>query len=168
MRSAQRSAVTRLRALIATPEWSVATFALLLNFPWEVLQAPLFAGVASAPYMQAIKGCAQATLGDMLITLIAYEAVALAARSRRWVLAPSRRQLTLFTAIGVAITATIEGLATRGQWVQSWSYSRWMPVLPGLDIGLAPLLQWIVLPLLLVWFVRRHLGAGRYPASTSD
>ena len=29
----------------------------------------------------------------------------------------------------------------------NWTYSAWMPVLPGIDVGLAPLLQWIVVPL---------------------
>jgi hypothetical protein len=32
-----------------------------------------------------------------------------------------------------------------------------MPVVPLLEVGLSPLLQWIVLPPLIVWFVRRQL-----------
>ena len=144
----------------AMPEWNVAVFALLLSFPWEVLQAPLFAGMANAPHVEVIKGCLQATLGDMVIMLIAYGSISLLARNRRWVLAPSRRQLALFIAIGVAITAAIEWLATRGHWVERWAYSQRMPVVPGVGIGLAPLVQWIVLPLLVVWFVRRQLAHG--------
>ena len=146
-----------LRAVTGMPEWNVAIFALLLNFPWEVLQAPLFAGMAEAPFFEAIKGCSQGTLGDMVIMLIAYEGVSLVARSRAWVLTPSRRHLALFIAIGVSITAVIEGLATRGHWVQNWTYSPNMPVVPGVNIGVTPLLQWVVLPLLVVWFVRRQL-----------
>ena len=137
---------------------NVAVFALLLSFPWEVLQAPLFAGMASTPYADVIKGCSQATLGDMAIMLIAYVAVSLVARSRRWALAPSGRQLALFSVSGVAITAAIEWLATRGHWVESWTYSPSMPVVPGVGIGLVPLLQWVVVPPVLVWFVRRQLA----------
>ena len=146
-----------LRAVTGMPEWNVAIFALLLNFPWEVLQAPLFAGMAEAPFFEAIKGCSRGTLGDMVIMLIAYEGVSLVARRRDWVLAPDRRQLALFIAIGVSITAVIEGLATRGHWLQNWTYSPNMPVVPGVNIGVTPLLQWVVLPLLVVWFVRRQL-----------
>ncbi len=142
------------------PELDVALFALLLNFPWEVLQAPLFSGMADAPFAEVIRGCTQASLGDVVIMLIAHGTVAIAARSRHWVLAPCGRQLALFIAVGVSITAVIEWLAMTGRWMQGWSYSPAMPVLPGVGIGLAPLLQWVLVPLLVVWFVRRQL-AGR-------
>ena len=148
-----------MRAVTLIPEVNVAIFALLLNLPWEILQASLFVGMAEAPFAEAIKGCTQGTLGDGVIMLLAYWSVSLFARKRRWILAPSGRQLALFIAIGVSITAVIEWLATRGHWVGSWTYSKEMPVLPGLDIGLSPLLQWVVLPLLVVWFVRRQLAS---------
>jgi len=32
-----------------------------------------------------------------------------------------------------------------------------MPVIPLLGVGLSPLLQWVVLPPIVVWFVRRQL-----------
>ena len=147
-----------MRGVAVSPEFSVAVFALLLNFPWEILQVPLFAGMASAPYAEAIEGCIQATLGDLLITLLAYGAVALAAKNRLWNLAPSGRQVAAFIGIGLSITALIEWLATHGRWVKSWAYSTSMPLLPGTGIGLTPLLQWIVVPLLVLWFVRRQLA----------
>jgi hypothetical protein len=61
-----------------------------------------------------------------------------------------------FIAVGVGITAAIEWLATRGYWFQSWGYSSWMPVIPGIGLGLSPLLQWVIVPLIVVWFVRRQ------------
>jgi hypothetical protein len=39
-----------------------------------------------------------------------------------------------------------------------WAYADAMPVVPVLEVGLSPLVQWIVLPPLIVWFVRRQLG----------
>ena len=152
----QRYLVSPLRAATVTPEFNVAVFALLLNFPWEIMQVRLFAGMASAPYVEAIKGCTQATLGDMIIMLIAYGAVALAAQNRRWMYAPSGRQIAVFVGIGVFITAIIEWLATHGRWIQNWAYSPAMPVLPGVEIGVSPLLQWMIVPLLVMWFVRRQ------------
>ena len=150
-----------MRAVAVSPEFGVAVFALLLNFPWEILQARLFVGMASAPYADAIEGCIQATLGDVLITLLGYGAVALAAKNRRWLLAPSGRQVAAFIGVGLSITVLIEWLATNGRWVKSWAYSTSMPLLPGTGIGLAPLLQWVVVPLLVMWFVRRQLAHRR-------
>ena len=80
-----------------------------------------------------------------------------AARSRRWIVAAKGWHLAGLIAIGVSITAAIEWLATRGYWIANWSYLPTMPLVPGAGIGLVPLLQWVVLPLLTVWFVRRQL-----------
>ena len=151
----QRTATLLKLVLSATPEINLVVFALLLNFPWEVLQAPLFEGMAAAPHSAVIGACLQATLGDVAIMLLAHAMVAAATRRRRWLLVPSRYEVAGFIAVGVAITAVIEWLATRGRWAQTWAYSAEMPVIPGIEIGLSPLLQWVVVPPLALWFVRR-------------
>ena len=153
--SAARRAVN---AVTDAPEFSVVIFALLLNFAWEILQAPLYAGMADRSHAQVIRACLQATVGDAVIMLMAHGAVAAVAHSRRWIVAPRGWQLALLVAIGVSITAAIEGLATRGYWIGQWNYLPTMPLVPGAGIGLVPLLQWVVLPLLTVWFVRRQLA----------
>ena len=148
-------------AVTGTPEFNVAIFALLLNFAWEILQAPLYVGMADMPHAQVTRACLQATVGDAVIMLIAYGAVAVVARSRRWIVAAGGWQLVLFTIIGVSITVAIEWMATHGYWIGNWRYLSAMPLAPGTGIGVAPLLQWVVLPLLTVWFVRRQLAHGR-------
>lgn len=35
-------------------EFSIAVFALLLNYPWEFLQVPLFEGMAQAPQLATV------------------------------------------------------------------------------------------------------------------
>lgn len=152
----EHAAFRILRALTATPEFNLAVFALLLNFPWEVLQAPLFEGMAAAPHAAVISACLQATLGDAVIMLLAHASVAGVTRRRRWVLAPSRREVAGFVAVGVAHTALIEWLATRGHWAQTWAYSSAMPLIPGIGVGLSPLLQWVVVPPIALWFARRQ------------
>jgi hypothetical protein len=152
----EHNATRLLRALSVTPEFNLAVFALLLNFPWEVLQAPLFDGMAAAPHSDVIGACLQATLGDAVIMLLAHASVVVITRRRRWVLAPSWREVAGFVAVGVAITATIESLATRGHWAQTWAYSSAMPVIPGIEMGVSPLLQWVVLPPIVLWFARRQ------------
>lgn len=139
------------------PEAGIALFALLVNFPWEMLQAPLFAGHAEAPHLVVVLSCLQATVGDAAIMLVAHGLASWFAGDRRWFLAPTAADLARFSTTGIIVTSGIEWLATRGWWVQSWSYSALMPVVPGLGVGLAPLVQWFILPPLVAWLARRHL-----------
>lgn len=156
-----RSPTAYLSALTWLPEFNVAIFAWLLNYPWEFLQAPLFAGMASAPYWEAVKTCSRAALGDAVLMTVAYWTVAAFARNRRWIAAPSAGQIVLLLAVTVSIATGIEWLALRGLWFQRWAYAAQMPLVPGLGIGLVPLLQWLLLPLLIVAFVRRQLAGAR-------
>lgn len=122
------------------PEFNVAIFALLLNYPWEFLQVPLFEQMPSAAHWEAIKTCTRATLGDAIIMLIAFWAASAFAGSRYWMSDAARRStLTVFVLTGLAITFAIEWLVQKGLWIDSWSYSALMPVLPGVDVGLSPL-----------------------------
>jgi hypothetical protein len=144
-----------MRAWLDLPEVNVGIFAFLLNFVWEFAQVPLFQGMAQAGHWRAIQVCARATLGDVVIALIAFWAVAVACRSRRWVLRPTSPKVTGFVVVGVLITIVMEWLATHA--LGRWTYAASMPVVPALEVGVSPLLQWVVLPPLVVWFVRRQL-----------
>jgi hypothetical protein len=60
-----------------------------------------------------------------------------------------------FTGLGLAATILFEILATQ-VW-HRWHYSDLMPTIPVLEVGLIPILMWILLPPLILWFVRRQL-----------
>lgn len=145
----------RKHPVLDLPELNVAVFAFLLNYPWEFLQVPFFAGMATAPHWEAIKFCSWATLGDAGIALVAFWVVAAAVRSRAWILEPSLRAVLGFVAVGVTITVAFEWLAT--EVLHRWAYEPSMPILPLLETGLLPVLQWIILPPMIVWFVRRQI-----------
>lgn len=147
-----------LRALTWTPEFNVGLFAFLLNLPWELWQVPLFESMPEAPHWEAVKTCSRAAAGDAVIALFAYWAIALVLRNRAWVVAPTASATMGFAALGVAITVVIERLALGGLWLHSWSYSPLMPVVPGLDVGLSPLVQWLALPPLVIWLVCRQMS----------
>jgi len=162
--------MTPVRLIQATrlPEVNVAIFGFLLNYPWEFLQVPFFEGMSEAPHWDAVLFCSRAALGDALIAVTAFWAVALAARSRAWLEVPTARRVLGFMAIGLAITLVFEWLATE-VW-DRWQYAEAMPVLPVVGTGLLPVLQWILLPPLIVWFCHRQLTgpprAGRKPGSS--
>ena len=58
-------------------------------------------------------------------------------------------------AIGLIVTIALEYWAT--QIGGRWEYAEAMPRLPLLGTGLAPLLQWLLIPPLVIWLVRRQI-----------
>ena len=139
-----------------TPEVSVVIFSLLLNLAWEFWQTPFFSGLAQGPHWKGVLLCTRAALGDAFISLLAYWVVCVAARTRQWGKRPTKGQVVLFVGLGLAVTVILEVLATRV--FDRWSYSGAMPVVPGLGVGLLPIAQWLLLPPLVLWLVRRQLG----------
>ena len=147
----------RAPGVLDLPELTVFIFAFLLNFVWEFLQVPLYQDMAEAVHWHGIRTCAQASAADGVIMLVGFWSTALLWRTRSWVLRPTTRQVVVFSGVGVGITTVVEYLATTQGWTWGWTYADAMPVVPIVGTGLSPLLQWVLLPPLTIWFVRRHL-----------
>ncbi len=150
----------RTAALLALPEFNVMLFAVLLNYPWEFIQSPLYAGMADQRHWDAVKICTIAALGDGVLMVVAHWGAAWLGRNRHWIVAPSVPATLSFLLIGVCIAAAIEWLAQRGWWLQQWNYSAAMPLIPGLGVGWVPVLQWVMLPPLVVGLVSRQIRGG--------
>ncbi len=146
--------------ILDMPEFNVLLFAFLVNYPWEFLQVPFFTDMQTMDHWDAIVFCTRATGGDALIALTGYWVVAFVWGDRRWILKPSVRQIGILMAVGIAITIAFEWHAT--EIAGRWTYAEHMPVLPILGTGLLPLLQWTLLPPLIVWFVSRQIGRYQY------
>lgn len=144
-------------SLPGTPEFNVLVFSFLLNLAWEVWQVPFFRGMADQPHWLGVKICTQATFGDAGIALAAFWVTAFFARTRSWIMQPSRSDIAIFIGVGLAATIILETLAIGV--LARWAYSEAMPHLPVLGTGLLPLLQWLVIPPLVLWFVRRKPGS---------
>ena len=143
-------------ALRDAPETNLVLFGFLMSFPWEMLQAPLYVGMAEAPHWSATLNCLVATLGDCVLFLVAFGMTAAIFRNRHWIRTATFLQVFWFTAIGLTVTVLIEGAAVRGiGW--NWQYSALMLRLPLLGTGLSPVLQWMILPPLVIRLVRRQL-----------
>ena len=102
-----------------------------------------------------IRNCTLATVGDVGISLTSFWTVAAISKSRQWIHQPSWRQISIFTLVGVVITVVFEALATETFGV--WAYAESMPTLPFLGTGLLPLSMWLLMPPLIIWFVKRQL-----------
>ena len=140
-------------SLWAVPEITVAFLSFTLHFVWEFIQVPTYAEMAVMPHWEGVKLCTSATFGDVGFALTAFWTTAAAARSRYWILTPRIWQVAMFTAIGIGLTIGFEYYYTEVS--ERWNYSDLMPLVPPFGTGLSPLLQWIVIPLLVLSLARR-------------
>lgn len=138
------------------PELNVAFFSFVLHFVWELLQVPAFAGMAEIDHWQGIVVCTEATIGDVGMALTAFWVTALFARSRYWIERPSPWPMAIFLGVGLVLTVGLEYYYT--QISNRWAYADIMPLVPPLGTGLSPLAQWILVPLMVVFIVRRQIA----------
>ncbi|MCH8490630.1 MAG: hypothetical protein LAT81_11970 [Oceanicaulis sp.] len=150
---------SRAAGIWEVPELPVAFFSFLLHFVWEFVQVPTYAGMAEMSHWEAIKLCMSATFGDIGFALTAFWTASMAARSRDWLLNPGRLPVAIFIAVGILLTIAFEYYYTNVS--LRWTYSDAMPLVPPFGTGLSPLLQWLVIPALVIWLTRRHLLESR-------
>lgn len=138
-----------------------------LNLAWEIAQLPLYTlwTEATPPYMAfAVAHC---TLGDLLIGAASLALALVLVRASSFDAWPWRR-LALSTALlGAAYTVFSEWANTAI--LGSWAYAASMPRLElgAIEIGLSPLLQWLVLPPL-AFYVTRPRAADRVARSRTS
>ena len=118
--------------------WSVA-----LNYPWEMLQMPLYEAMPFTDPMSWIL-CFRATIGDGFIILMLWGIGFLLTRRINWFGRRRKLAMSLLVISGAAVAIGIELHALR---TGRWMYSDLMPVVPLIGTGLSPLVQLILLPL---------------------
>lgn len=149
--------------LLALPEIWVIIFSFLLHFVWEFVQAPTYAGMVEMNHWAGIKLCMSATFGDVGFALTAFWITAATAKSRSWIFSPTQMNHIVFLAVGILLTIGFEYYYT--QISLRWTYSELMPLVPPFGTGLSPLLQWIVIPLCVIWLSRGQLLGMRANAN---
>lgn len=126
-----------------------------LNLLWEVLQLPLYTIWQEESFAWIAYSVVHCTAGDILIGLAALM-IALVVTRAGPVSAWNWRAIGLSLVVaGVSYTALSEWANTVLR--PAWAYSRWMPTLTVADVelGLSPLLQWLVVPIGALHFARR-------------
>ena len=134
----------------------------LLHLVWENAQAPLFEGYVS--FAQHFPICLVATAtGDMAVMFMLYLLLALAHRNLQW--ATDARNYAhpltwiLPPVVGALFAIIIE---LRAVYVlHRWSYGAAMPIVPGLWVGLTPVLQMVVVPLVTLLVCQWWLHASK-------
>lgn len=145
------------------PEVRLVLLALPLEALWEIAQFPLYDVGRTGDWRYTLYALAHCTVGDVLILLLSYELVALLRWNRHWLNARVLAPASSFVLFGVAYTVFSEIYNVRI--VASWSYGERMPMVPMIGVGAMPLLQWLLLPpvlLWLLWLIAPRIAAERH------
>jgi len=126
-----------------------------LNLAWEIAQLPLYTIFHDGRPEQIAFAVAHCTAGDILITLACYLVASAVTLDLAWSWHRPASGVAVAIVSGVTYTVFSEWLnvSVRG----SWAYTESMPQISG--IGLTPLLQWLVVPLVALCLMR----AGNHP-----
>jgi hypothetical protein len=149
--------------------WSALAF--VLNLTWEIAQVRLYTIWAAADGTSVAWALLHCSLGDVVIALAMFALAGMVLRRADW---PASRPWTG----GVIAVLGAMGFTAWSEWYNvyragSWSYTASMPMIFG--IGLSPLLQWLILPPVLVVAYRtlgpvlfgRHKSRSPIPAHDS-
>ena len=143
--------------LIDAAIWGL--IALLLNLAWEIAQLPYYQFPASVSDAHRAYYVFHCVAGDVIITTAIFLLTGLALSAPDW---PSKRPWT-----GAAIVVlTGMGYTAFSEWrnvyeLNAWSYTNAMPLVFGIRV--APLLQWIFIPVATLC-VYRWISARRKQA----
>jgi hypothetical protein len=134
-----------------------------LNLAWEALQLPLYTIWTEASAGDIAFAVFHCTLGDVLIGFASLVLALMLGREQGPAQWHWRRIVVLMLLLGPGYTIFSEWLNTT---LFRWSYSDLMPTLriAGIEIGLAPLVQWLLLPPIALYLARRNQNA-RQPIS---
>ena len=125
----------------------ISIIAFVLHLIWESAQCPLFFIHRGLPNTQT--AMVIATLGDVILTWIAFFIVAAFSRNLKWYLS----KWNTMQKLSLTVVAMFLGLAIEWNALKSgrWEYTDVNPLIPGTAISILPIFQLILLfPLTLV------------------
>lgn len=121
--------------------------AVAFNYPWELAQAPLYVGMDSL--WTTLPHCFVASIGDGFLVLLIAGTGRVVLGDWDWFGHPGARGYVLMATVGLLIGVGVELAAVHV--AERWSYTARMPRLPGIDVGILPVAQMLVLPPLILW-----------------
>ena len=134
----------------------------VLNYIWEIAQAVLYVGMVS--FETIAWHCFVAALGDGIILLTIHAAGWLMFGKSGWFVHPRVAAIVFMLGFGLAVALAVEWAAVH--WLHRWAYTAQMPLIPGLGIGVTPVLQMLVLPAAIFKIANKWCG-GKYANARS-
>jgi len=136
------------------PEVSLGFLSFFLNFFWEVIQTSFYT-MKEWAFPAMLYGWIHCTAGDVMISLGSFWIVSLVHRSRHWLLRLNRWNSMAFVIMGVFYTIVSERVNVKV--FKSWGYDERMPMVPWIEVGVVPILQWVVVPSVVIMLTRHYL-----------
>jgi hypothetical protein len=124
----------------------ILLFAFILNYLWEIIQGPLYTGFTYGLFNIAF--CGLASVADAIMVLLIYFALTIIYKNPFWIKHINLQRTLILMMIGGigAILSEMRHLS-----LGNWSYAPTMPVLPFVNAGLSPVLQFMLLPSLIFY-----------------
>ncbi|MCJ8167129.1 hypothetical protein MKJ04_19975 [Pontibacter sp. E15-1] len=138
----QYSGNTKGRGVIVFSAWIFAV-GFLVNLVWENAQAFLY--VSYGGFWKHFWVCFIASIIDGLVILLVYLVLALLYKDIYW---PRHNMFVRYALVALVGGALAVGFELWALATGEWNYTALMPVVPGLEVGLSPLAQLMVLPIL--------------------
>ncbi len=132
-----------------------AALAFVLNLAWEIAQVRLYTLLADADRLTVAWSLLHCSIGDVLIALVLFALTGMALRHADWPASYPWRGGAIVVIGAMSYTAWSEWYNVYR--AGSWGYTAGMPLVFG--IGLSPLLQWLILPPVLVVVYRTLVPA---------
>ncbi len=128
-------------------------FSVLAHLFWEMAQLPLYTIWKTGTVGEIAFAAIHCTGGDLLIALSTLLIAICLFGESGW---PNTRYREVFiTTVFLGVSYTIFSEWLNIEIRQSWAYSDLMPVIPFINAGLSPVLQWIVIPIVGLWWARK-------------
>lgn len=120
---------------------------------WESAQMPLYTLWRTATPEEFVTDVLICTAANVFIAVLSLAVgLLLSGRMKRWAR----------TSVGTLVITCMAGVGYTiySEWVNvyetgAWAYSDLMPIVPGLEVGLSPLVQWVVLPSVGIFLAER-------------
>lgn len=138
-------------------------FVAAANLVWEFAHMPLYTVWETGSRSERVFAALHCAGGDVLIASSSVMLALFLVGNGAWPTVAHRRVIVLTVLLGLAYTLFSEWLNIEVR--QSWAYRDIMPVIPLLDAGLSPVLQWIAVPLAGFWWARPRRPATQRKAA---
>lgn len=159
--------MTAVGARYGSRGWTLAivfAVAVLFNYPWELTQAALYVGMNS--FSAIWWHCFIASLGDGLLVLLILAVGWVVLRRPDWFMQSGMCGYFLMVAVGLMIGVSVEWVAVHI--AGRWAYTARMPLVPRLNVGIAPVAQMLVLPPLIFRVVAAWCGRAGVKSTCGD
>jgi hypothetical protein len=123
------------------------------NLVWEVVQLPLYTIWRAATGGDLVYAVIHCTAGDVIILVATLLLALLLVGNSTWPRRGYARVALATTLLGVSYTVLSEWL--NADISRNWTYTPAMPMLPPLETGLTPFLQWLIIPPVVMGLIGR-------------